>query len=64
MNVTLLKKKGSKEVINRIELADLAAAIKNGVLQKSVKHFRELYHLMNPRRLADGQIDVQWEGGA
>ena len=63
MNVTLLKKKGSKEVINRIELADLAAAIKNGVLQKSVKHIRELYHLMNPRRLADGQIDVQWEGG-
>ena len=29
MNVTILKKSGNKEVINRVELADLAAAIKN-----------------------------------
>ena len=29
MNITLLKKTGSKEVINRIELSELAAAIKS-----------------------------------
>ena len=63
MNITLLKKSGSKEVINRVEIADFAAAIKSGTLLKSVLHFREIYHLMNPHRLEDGQVDVQWEGG-
>ena len=63
MNVTLHKKEGKKEVINRVELADMANAIKTGVIQKSVKYTREIYHLMNPHRLADGQISTQWEGG-
>ena len=63
MKVTLLKKDGKKEVINRVELADMAAAIKNGLIERDVKHTREIYHLMNPHRLADGQIDTQWEGG-
>ena len=63
MNVTLYKKEGKKEVINRVELADMANAIKTGVIQKSVKYTREIYHLMNPHRLADGQISTQWEGG-
>ena len=63
MNITLLKKAGTKEVINRIELADLAAAIKNGVFKHTVTHTRELYHLMNPHRLADGQISTQLEEG-
>ena len=59
MNVTLHKKEGKKEVINRVELADMANAIKTGVIQKSVKYTREIYHLMNPHRLADGQISTQ-----
>ena len=63
MKVTVLKKKGKKEVINRIELNDLAAAIKDGLIQGTVKYTREIYHLMNPHRLADGQVSTQWEGG-
>ena len=63
MKVTLLKKDGRKEVINRIELADLAAAIKNGMIKDAVRKTRELYHLMNPHRLDDGQITTQLEGG-
>ena len=63
MNVTILKKSGSKEVINRVELADLAAAIKNGMIKDAVRKTREVYHLMNPHRLDDGQITTQLEGG-
>ena len=63
MNVTLLKKSGKKEVINRIELADMAAAIKNGLIEKTVRHTREVYHLMNPQRLEDGRVATDWEGG-
>ena len=63
MKLTLLKKDGRKEVINRVELVDLAAAIKNGSMMQTVKKTREVYHLMNPHRLADGQVSTQWEGG-
>ena len=63
MNVTLLKKDGKKEVINRVEITAMANAIKNGMIQNTVKHTREVYHLMNPHRLEDGQISTQWEGG-
>ena len=63
MKVTLLKKDGRKEVINRVELADLAAAIKDGRMMQAVRKMREVYHLMNPHRLADGQVSTQWEGG-
>ena len=63
MKVTVLKKKGKKEVINRFEMNDLAAAIKSGQMMHTVKHTREIYHLMNPHRLADGQVSTQWEGG-
>lgn len=63
MKVTVLKKKGKKEVINHFELNDLAAAIKSGQMMHTVKHTREIYHLMNPHRLADGQVSTQWEGG-
>ena len=63
MNVTLLKKDGRKEVINRVELADMANAIKTGSIEKAVRHTREVYHLVNPHRLPDGQVAVQWEGG-
>ena len=63
MNVTLLKKAGKKEVINRVKLDGLAEAVKTGLIERQVKHYRELYHLMNPHRLPDGQVSVQWEGG-
>ena len=63
MNVTLLKKDGKKEVINRVEVAAMANAIKTGLIKQLVTKTREVYHLMNPHRLADGQIATQWEGG-
>ena len=63
MNVTLLKKDGKKEVINRVEVAAMANAIKTGLIENRVRHTREVYHLMNPHRLPDGQISVQWQGG-
>ena len=63
MNVTLLKKDGKKEVVNRVEIAAMANAIKGGMIENTVRHTREVYHLMNPHRLPDGQVSVQWEGG-
>ena len=63
MNVTLLKKDGKKEVINRVEIATMANAIKGGMIENTVRHTREVYHLMNPHRLPDGQVSVQWDGG-
>ena len=63
MKLTLLKKDGRKEVINRVELVDLVAAIKDGRMMQAVRKMREVYHLMNPHRLADGQVSTQWEGG-
>lgn len=64
MKVTLLKKDGKKEVINRVELADLAAAIKNGLIERDVRKTREVYHLMNPHRQPNGQVEIQWENVA
>ena len=65
MKITVFKKNRQKkgEVINRFELADLAAAIKNGAIEKAVRKTREIYHLINPHRQADGQISVIWKGG-
>ena len=63
MTITFLKKSGSKEVINRVELAGVADAIKRGTMEKTVTYTREVYRLMNPHRLEDGQVSVQWEGG-
>ena len=63
MKVTLLKKGDKKEVISRVELADMAAGIKNGVAKKGVMNLREVYQLMMVRRLEDGQVDTNWKGG-
>ena len=63
MNITLLKKSGTKEVINRLTLDGLVAAIKEGEVQTAVKKFREVYHLMKVERLDDGQVTTNWEGG-
>ena len=41
MNVTLLKKDGKKEVINRVEVAVMAKAIKNGMVENTVRYTRE-----------------------
>ena len=63
MNITLLKRDGKQEVINRVEIAAMANAIKTGMIEKTVRHTREIYHLMNPHRLPDGQVSTDWAGG-
>ena len=46
-----------------MELADLAGAIRNGMMDDAVRRTRELYHLISPHRLPDGQISVILKGG-
>ena len=56
MKVTILKRNGAKDVINRVELAEVATAIKEGRLEQAVVAVREVYHLMKTSRLEDGQV--------
>ncbi len=42
MNVTVIKKSGNKEVINRVELSVFAASIKNGLVGQAVRKLREV----------------------
>ena len=61
MKVTVLKKSGSKEVINRMELHEIAAIIKESRIKTAVWNVRSVYHLMRPERLADGRIDAHFK---
>ena len=63
MKVTLLKRSGKREVINRIELEQGAGLIKTVLMEKSVWDLRSRYHLMQTRRLEDGRIETNWKGG-
>ncbi len=63
MNITLIKRDGQKEVINRINLEQMAGAIQGKMLEESVREVREVYHLMKTQRLDDGQIATNWKGG-
>jgi hypothetical protein len=63
MKITLLKRSGKREVINRIELEQVAGLIKTAQLEKSVWDLRSRYHLMQTRRLEDGRIETNWKGG-
>ena len=63
MKVTLLKRSGKREVINRIELEQIVGLIKTAQLEKSVWNLRSRYHLMQTRRLDDGRIETNWKGG-
>ena len=63
MKVTLLKRSGKREVINRIELEQVAGLIKTVLLEKSVWDLRSRYHLMQTRRLEDGRIETNWKEG-
>ena len=63
MKVTILKRNGAKDVINRVELAEVATAIKEGRLEQAVVAVREVYHLMKTSRLEDGQVATNWKGG-
>ena len=63
MKVTFLRRDGKKETVTRVELADLAAGIKNGVAENLVRQVRLQYHLMKTQRLDDGQIATNFVGG-
>ena len=43
-------------MINRLEVSDIAKLIKESAVAKEVRRIREVYHLMRPRRLEDGQV--------
>ena len=58
MKVTVLKNVRNKEVINRIDLEELAGIIRDGVVAKGVRNLREVYHLMQTERLEDGQVSI------
>jgi len=61
MKVTYLRRRGSKEFATGVELKDMAASIASTVAEKSVRAVREVYHLVNPKRLSDGQISTNWK---
>ena len=63
MKITLIRKKGQKEVINRYTLEEIAYAIKSGWRKHTVTQLREVYNMMQKERQADGQILTNWEGG-
>ena len=60
MNTTLLKIRRKKEVINRLEVSDVANLIREGAVAEEVTRIREVYHLMKPTRLEDGSITSQY----
>ncbi len=63
MEITLFRKSGSKEVINRVELDDVAARIKDELAREHVRQLRLHYHLMRSQRQEDGSITTQWKDG-
>ncbi len=63
MKVSLFKFFRNKEVINRIDLPQVAGAIKGPLMEEPVRRLRQIYHLMKTQRLDDGQIATNWVGG-
>jgi len=56
MKVSLLKIARKKEVINRLELRELAEMIRKNPEQDRVFNLRMNYPFHKPQRLEDGQI--------
>ena len=63
MKVTIIRDKGDHEVVNREELIGVAGLIQKGWREKSVRHLRELYHLITVERLEDGRVKTNLKGG-
>ena len=63
MKVTLIKTRKNKEVVTRYDIELVANAIQSGWRKLNVTHLREVYHLMQKERQADGEILTNWEGG-
>ena len=63
MKITIIRDKGEREIVNREELIGLAGLIQKGWREKSVRHLRELYHLITVERLEDGRVKTNLKGG-
>ena len=61
MKVSILKISRNKEVINRLEVAELAEMIRNNPDEDKVFKLRLNYQFMQPQRLNDGQIIIDNE---
>ena len=58
MKISLLKKSRKKEVINRLELSELAEMIRKSPEERKVFSLRLNYQFYKPQRMDDGQIAV------
>jgi len=63
MKITLLKPYRKTEVINRVELAEVVRMMAEGDVVDEVHRIREIYHLLSPRRMADGRVETNFAGG-
>ena len=63
MKITLLKPYRKTEVINRVELAEVVRMMVEGDVVDEVHRIREIYHLLSPRRMADGRVETNFAGG-
>ena len=58
MKITLIRKKGKNEFINRYTAEEIAYAIQSGWRKHTVTHLREMYHLIQTERQPDGQVKI------
>ncbi len=58
MKISLIKTARKKDVINRLELSELAGIIRDSAEERKVIDLRRNYHFYKPQRLADGQISL------
>ena len=63
MKITLIRKKGKNEFINRYTAEEIAYAIQSGWRKHTVTHLREMYHLIQTERQPDGQVKTNWAEG-
>ena len=63
MKITLIRKKGKNEFINRYTSEEIAYAIQSGWRKHTVTHLREMYHLIQTERQPDGQVKTNWAEG-
>jgi len=63
MKITVFKKNGRKETINRVEIKDVVRMLGEGTQLNEVHRLRSMYHLMRIERQEDGSVQTNFEGG-
>lgn len=61
MKITIIKTKGTKETLTRMELDDVVKEIAGGQYIDEVHRLRELYPLMRATRTEDGQVKTDFD---